>query len=346
VGVGARKGDTLGGNRMADPEQQPDLDTVAPSALPVRFVERLTAIVGPERIDAALASFRADKPTAFRVNTLKASPGIIVDALLASGLTPVAVEGVENAYTVPPAQREVLTHRPEVAEGVIYIQGIASMLAPLVLDPRPDEEVLDLCAAPGGKTLMMAAMMNNEGTLNAVELGVDRWHRLRANLQRAGATMVKTYRSDGAVVGRKTPGRFDKSLVDAPCTGEARFDEHDPASYNDWSEKKIARCARVQKALLRSALDAVHVGGTVLYATCSMAPEENETVVAHTLRRMGDRITTLPIAPLPAATMPAITHWMGKPIAGDRAACVSRAVRVLPTDQHDAFFLCLLRRNS
>ncbi|MEM9414760.1 MAG: RsmB/NOP family class I SAM-dependent RNA methyltransferase [Planctomycetota bacterium] len=311
-----------------------------PPGLPEAFVDRLRETLSADRFGAALASFDADKPTAFRVNTLKAQPDAAVADLRVAGLSPVGVPGIETAFTVPPEQRRTLTQSPLVSDGRVYIQGIASMLAPLALDARPGESVLDLCAAPGGKTLMLAAMMENTGTLNAVEPGKTRFFKLRANLERGGAAMVKTYHTDGRSVGRKTPGRFDKVLVDAPCAGEAMFTTRDPASYRDWSAKKVQRCARVQKALLRSALESVRPGGTVLYCTCSMSVAENEQVVAHTLGKLGDAVALEALPELPASTMPALTAWRGKALPESLA----RAVRVLPTATHDAFFLALLRR--
>ncbi|XAM01628.1 RsmB/NOP family class I SAM-dependent RNA methyltransferase [Phycisphaeraceae bacterium D3-23] len=304
------------------------------------FVDRLRETLPAALFDAALASFDVEKPTAFRVNTLKTRPGEAAALLRDAGLTPRSVPGIDTAFTVPPEQRGALTSSPLATDGRIYIQGIASMLAPLALDAQPGESVLDLCAAPGGKTLMLAAMMQNTGTLNAVEPGKTRFFKLRANLERGGAAMVKTYHTDGRSVGRKTPDRFDRILVDAPCAGEAMFTTRDPASYADWSEKKVQRCARLQKSLLRSALSAVRPGGVVLYCTCSMSVAENEQVVAHTLGKLGDTVVVGALSELPATTMPALTRWRGKAMP----EAVGRAVRVLPTATHDAFFLALLRR--
>lgn len=310
--------------------------------LPEAFVDRLGAVVPADRLDAALRSFGVEKPTSFRVNPLRADNASVVDELRAAGLSPAAVDGFEDAYTVPPAERRALTEQPAVADGRVYIQGLSSMLAPRALGARPGESVLDLCAAPGGKTLLLAAMMGNTGTLNAVEPGKTRFFKLRANLERGGATMVKTYATDGRSVGRKTPGRFDRVLVDAPCAGEAMFTLRAPSSYADWSEKKVRRCAGVQKALLRSALGAVLPGGVVLYCTCSLSVEENEGVVSHTLEKLGGsvRVEALPELPGGIETMPALTHWRDTAIEPG----VGGAVRVLPTAVHDAFFLARLRR--
>lgn len=320
----------------------PEPDAHRSTPLPQAFTDRLRAVLPAERFDAALASFEAAKPTSFRVNTLKAADAEVIAQLEAAGLTPTAFAGVDHAYTVPVAQRRALTEQPAVADGRVYIQGIASMLAPLSLLPGAGASVLDLCAAPGGKTLMLAAMMENDGTLNAVEPGRTRFFKLRANLERGGATMVKTYHTDGRGVGRKTPGRFDKVLVDAPCAGEAMFTTRDPKSYADWSVKKVQRCARVQKSLLRSALAAVRPGGRVLYCTCSMSVEENEGVLSHTLKKLGDAavVEALPGLPAGVEAMPALTSWAGKSLDPS----VAKAVRVLPTATHDAFFLALLRR--
>jgi len=305
-------------------------------------VDRLRTVVPADRFDAALASFSAVKPTSFRVNTLKADDETVLAELSSAGLSPTAFTGIDHAYTVPADQRRALTEQPAVADGRVYIQGISSMLAPLSLCPGAGEAVLDLCAAPGGKTLMMAAMMENQGTLNAVEPGRTRFFKLRANLERGGASMVKVYPTDGRGVGRKTPVRFDKVLVDAPCAGEAMFTTRDPKSYADWSEKKVKRCASVQKSLLRSALAAVKPGGRVLYCTCSMSVEENEGVLSHTLKKLGDAVKVEPLPDLPAAveTMPALNCWAGKTLDPS----VANATRVLPTTTHDAFFLALLRR--
>lgn len=312
------------------------------SVLPGVFVDRLRLLLPAARFDEALASFGAVKPTSFRVNTLKAGDAAVVAELGRAGLTPTAFAGIEHAYTVPAGQRRALTESAAVADGRVYIQGLSSMLAPITLAPVAGESVLDLCAAPGGKTLMMSAMMADTGTLNAVEPGRTRFFKLRANLERGGATVVKTYLTDGRGVGRKTPGRFDRVLVDAPCAGEAMFTTRDPSSHADWSEKKVKRCAGLQKALLRSALGAVRPGGVVLYCTCSMSVEENEAVVSHTLGKLGGAAALVPMPALPRSieTMPAVTHWKGSRLD----PTVGRAMRVLPTAEHDAFFMALLRR--
>ena len=124
---------------------------------------------------------------------------------------------------------------------------------------KPEESVLDLAA--GGKTLQMACMMNNQGALSAVEPVKNRFFKLKANLEQQGASFVKTYLTDGRTVGGKCPERFDRVLLDAPCSSESRFTQLNPDSWSHWSIKKVKEVARKQKKLLMSALYSLKPGG-------------------------------------------------------------------------------------
>ncbi len=306
---------------------------------PDGFIERLAELMRPDAVAATLASLAGLDFVAFRVNTLLAPAETTFAELADSGLAvrPIAWSG--SAGVIPKDQKLQLTTSAAVLEGRVYVQALASQLAPLVLDPQQGETVLDLAAAPGGKTLQMAAMMCREGSLAAVEPVAKRWFTLRDNIRRAGAEgFVKLYRTDGREVGRKTPERFDAVMLDSPCTSEARFVAGDPASWRYWGPKKIAESARKQKALLRSAIDAARVGGRVVYATCSFAPEENEAVVNHTLRRLGEAVVLESIELPVANTLPGLTGWRGKAFASD----VSQTRRIVPTNEMTGFYLAKL----
>ncbi len=310
--------------------------------LPELFLDRLRRIVPAEQWDVCLASFAQEKLTAFRVNTLKAAVGQVRDELQQAGFCLAPVDWLDGAFMVDPAERRRLTETAAVAEGRIYIQNLSSMVAPMVLAPQPGQQVLDLAAAPGSKTLQMAAMMQNQGQIAAVEVVRTRMFRLQANLRRHGATVVRTYLTDGRTVGKKTPERFDRVLLDAPCSTEARFDRRDPSSWKHWSLRKIRESARKQKGLLRSAVTALKPGGVLLYCTCSFAPEENEQVVHGALARLGDVVEIEPIGlPFPN-TQPGLTHWDEKDLHPDLA----RTVRILPNHQMDGFYLCKLTKRQ
>ncbi|MGL4514714.1 MAG: RsmB/NOP family class I SAM-dependent RNA methyltransferase [Lacipirellulaceae bacterium] len=336
---------------MTDPAPQ-----AAAATLPSEFLERLVALVGPEEASRVAATFGADRRPGVWANPLRGATDPVAE-LAAIGVTgtpcpwlPASSDG--GAATIDPADRERVTHSPLVDAGRLYVQNLSSMLAPLVLGVQAGERVLDLAAAPGGKTLHLAAALfagsadgASDGTLAAVEPVASRLHKLRANLARCGAAdVVRTYGHDGREVGRKTPGRFDAVLLDAPCSSEARFDPRSPESLAYWGPRKLAESARKQKSLVRSAIDALRPGGRLLYCTCSFSPEENELVIAHTLKRTAGAVTVEPIAMpagfAPERWMPGVTAWRGKALPDECARCV----RVLPDDYLAGFFLTLLRK--
>lgn len=312
--------------------------------LPADFTARLAAIVPPERLAVVLASFGQPKPTVLRANTLKTAPEALVAGLAAHGLGVTPVPGLGNAWALQDeVQRRALTETEAFAQGLFYIQSPSSQLAAPLLAPQPGDTVLDLAAAPGGKTTHLAALMANEGKLSAVEAVKDRFFRLRANLEQQGVTIARTFLMDGREVGRKCPDMFDRILLDAPCSSEARFDAADPDSWSHWSLKKVKECARKQQGLITAALHALKPGGVLLYCTCSFSPEENEAAVQHALKRFGDRLEIL-VAPVPAGIpqQPGLTAWQGTDFHPD----MHRAVRILPDACWDGFFLCLLRKRA
>ena len=306
------------------------------------FLKRFRELVPPQDVEKYLSTFRVQRRVSFRLNTLKVTPDELERELQSLGIPFEHVAWLPEAYLAPPEKRELLVNCPVFFEGRLYVQDLSSMLAVHVLDPQPGEEILDLAAAPGGKTCHMAARMNNQGRIAAVEVIPQRLYKLVANLERAGVTIAKTYLTDGRTVGKKTPGRFDRVLVDAPCSSEARFDAHDPASWRHWSLRKIMECSHKQKGLLHSALQAVRPGGVVLYCTCSFAPEENEAVVDHALREWEGTVEVEPLEISLPNAMPGLTTWQGR----DFDPSIRFACRILPTDDMHGFFLCQLRKRS
>ncbi|NMC20615.1 MAG: RsmB/NOP family class I SAM-dependent RNA methyltransferase [Thermogutta sp.] len=309
---------------------------------PSPFLDRLAALVPPDRYEPTLRALVEPKRVGFRVNRLRADRAEAEEALRREGVEFAPVPWLPDAYTAPPEHRERLVRSPLFSAGHIYLQNLSSMAAVHVLDPQPDEEVLDLAAAPGGKTLLMAQRMENRGRIAAVEVIRERLYKMQSVLKTGGAANVRTYLADGRTIGRKTPERFDRVLLDAPCSGESRFHVADPASFARWSPRKIAECSRKQIGLLRSAAAAAKVGGIILYCTCSFAPEENEAVVDAVLRGWGDAMQTEPIS-LPLENLqPGLTCWGGH----EFHPAVASAVRILPTPEMDGFFLCRLRKTA
>lgn len=305
-------------------------------AIQPQLLERWKLILPPEALACALGSIQTASATSIRLNPLRAKPTDTLAALRASGLSLDPVDWCDLAFTTQATARELQAH-PTHAEGAFHIQSLSSMIPALLLDPKPGESTLDLCAAPGSKTSQLAAMMNNQGQLTAVDSSRPRHYRLREVLRILGAQATCICAS-GERWGRGHPGQFDRVLVDAPCSGEGRIHTGDGAALNDWSLAKVRRLASLQKSLLHSAIDALRPGGTLVYSTCTFAPEENELVLQRALDRYGDRIEIVPITVALPSSCPALTAWMGHELHPS----IAQARRILPP--LEGFFVAAIRK--
>lgn len=309
-------------------------------SLPEAFKERLSQIVPREHYDDILRTFDQPKQVTFRVNTLKTTAAELEAELEHAGITHERAGWLDGVYRISPDDKLRLTQTEAFYGGRLYIQNLSSMIAPVLLAPRPGETVLDLAAAPGGKTLILAGMMENTGWLSAVEPSRERFFRLCDNLKHQGVTNAHTYMTDGRSVGKKCPLMFDRILLDAPCSSEARFKTFDEKSTAFWSIHKVKETSKLQRRLLLSAYDALKPGGRLLYSTCSFSPEENESSLQHLLERHGEHLRTLPLA-LPFDNVQKPLKQWGKETFDER---IQNAVRILPTDTIDGFFICLLEK--
>lgn len=311
--------------------------------LPDAFLDRLRRIIPTDAIDDVLASFAAPQATGFRINPLRADESETIDALESAGLHPHAVDGLPGAYWVRAAERTALLASDAAAEGWIYVQNLASQLPPVLLGPQPGERVLDLCAAPGSKTRQLVGLMGDVGEVAAVEVVRGRFFKLRANLEAQGATSVRTFQRDGATVWRHRPEHFDRVLLDAPCSTEGRFRTDDPETTRYWSPRKVKEMASKQKKLLFSAIQSLRPSGTLIYSTCTFAPEENEAVLSRFLQKFDGRIEAVPVEiPEVFQTQPALEAWRGKA----HHPGVRHARRVLPSPTAEAFFVARLVKHE
>jgi 16S rRNA (cytosine1407-C5)-methyltransferase len=308
--------------------------------LPPEFVDRLQQVIPPAWHAGVFASFEQPKWAAFRVNRLRIPVAKALAGLREAGIEAEPVPWCREAFRVEPGLRSRLTHSPLVDSGEIYIQGLSSIFASLVLQPEPGEQVLDLAAAPGGKAAHMAAMMENRGWLSVVEPVRRRMFVLSETLRRAGVAIAHTYLMDGRRAGDKVPQRFDRVMLDAPCSGEARFHLSRPESWRTWSLRKIAEQSRKQRGLIRSAFQALRRGGRMLYSTCSFAPEENEAVVSSLISTFPDD------ARLEAFEMPFDGWQPGLDSFGQHRfdPQLALARRILPSERADGFFLALIAK--
>ena len=206
-----------------------------------------------------------------------------------------------------------------------------------LLDPQPGERVLDLCAAPGGKTTQLAGKMAGRGLLVCNEIHPKRAAILSSNVERMGIANALVLNEHPARLAERFPGFFDRILVDAPCSGEGMFRKHDAAG-EDWSPETVAMCARRQAEILDSAAGMLRPGGRLVYSTCTFSPEENEGSVAAFLERHPDFEPEAVPAPHFAPGRP---EWAGGNPAS--AGCFRLWPHLLRGEGH---FAAVLRRNG
>lgn len=307
--------------------------------LPQEFVERIQSQF-PEDQQEILKTFSA-RPPVIRVNTLLTSSKELLGKLEREGIETSVIPGLPNAYRVKNVDRKTLTSLEGYQQGHFYIQSIASQLAVQVLDPQPGEKILDLCAAPGSKTTQIAIAMKKKGELMANEPNKDRFFRLLANVQQQHLedfVVCKKYL--GERYGRYYQEYFDRVLVDAPCSSEARFDRHDEKSIRYWSRHKIRALSRLQKKLLLSAINCVKKGGSIVYSTCTFAPEENEMLLNNILKKHPE--LSLQAISYQGKKLPIMKSWKGKEVS----AVLQSALRIFPDEIHEGFFIALLQKNA
>lgn len=251
--------------------------------LPELFCEKMKTLLA-EEYEAFLAALDRPRAVGLRLNPLKcAGPAAlegIRDRLSAFGLTPVA--WCPTGFSYDPATRPGL--HPWHAAGAYYLQEPSAMAPVELLDPQPGERVLDLCAAPGGKSTQIAGKLGGRGLLVSNEIHPKRAAVLASNLERLGAANALVLNEHPARLAERFCGYFDRVLVDAPCSGEGMFRKHD-AAFADWSPETVAMCARRQAEILDCAVSMLRPGGRLVYSTCTFSPEENEGSVEGLLER-------------------------------------------------------------
>lgn len=308
--------------------------------LPVKFLEKLSTFTDKKTREEILKSMCHRHPPTFRANTLKITPDKLKRELEGLGIEIERVPWHQDAFILKNVPQKVLTETDLYKNGYFYVQSLSSMIPPLVLNPQQNERVLDLTAAPGSKTTQIAAMMHNTGEIVANDKSRIRMYKLEANLKIQGVTNVKTTYLPGEFLWKRYPEYFDKTLVDVPCSMEGRFWVEDPKTYQDWTPGKIRMLSDMQKWILRSAISATIPGGTIVYSTCTLSPEENEGVIDWILKKEKDAIELEHIEIPNLKTFPGITH-VGNKIYDKN---IEKTVRIFPTDTMEGFFVAKIQK--
>lgn len=314
-------------------------DTI--SKLPEKFVERLYQIVPQAKQKNVITSLQSERPQTIRVNTLKTDANSLKIRLERLGFMLHTVSWYHDAFIVDPGHMPLrLTETEEYTHGLFYIQSLASMIPALLLNPKFGEVILDIAAAPGSKTTQIACMMQNTGEIVANDISTERLYKLRSNLRQQGVTNTKVTKIPGQIIWKKFPEYFDRTLVDAPCSLEGRISLRDPKSYQEWSLKKIELLSKRERYLLRSAISATKVGGTIVYSTCTLSPEENEGVIDWILtKEKGEIVLEESAIPELPKDQP-ITSW--KKSVYDKN--IRNVLRIFPSEEMEGFFVAKFKK--
>ncbi|MFH1521683.1 MAG: NOL1/NOP2/sun family putative RNA methylase [archaeon] len=323
------------------------------------FVKRMELLLGKEEAKEFFNISYTKTPSSIRCNTLKISVEDLKTRLENYGwkLKQPFEKFPEVMIIDSKLEPGELGKTKEHLLGYYYVQEISSMLPMLVLQPKAGDLVLDLCASPGSKTTQAAAMMKNDGTIIANEISMGRIGILNSNLERCGVMNTIVTRKEGVALCekflKKTQFRFDKILVDAPCSGEGTL-RKSPRTFQMWNINMIKKIAGTQKRLAEAALKILKVGGEMVYSTCTLAPEEDEMIVDYLVKnfdieveKIGHPIGVPPVVGLSKSTSDGVKfregvcEWEGAEMDKD----VKKCLRLYPQDNNtDGFFVAKIRK--
>lgn len=296
--------------------------------LPEFFLKSIEVQYGAETAARIVGGMRSARRVSLRANRLKTDPEAVAALLTEHGIGFERLPWSEDAFLLTEAREDALRALPAYEKGEIYLQSLSSMLPPLALMPQAGKDILDMAAAPGGKTAQMAAMTGNRANITACEINKIRAERLQYNLRRQGASRVNVMVRDAAKL--EDFFRFDQILLDAPCSGSGTLLETEPRGLSAFSEKLARNSAAVQLRLLRKALTLLKPGGAMVYSTCSVLGIENEDVL-----RAGMKGFKAEIEPL---SLPGIDRVPTLPASLPGALCVC------PTAEYEGFFMARIRK--
>lgn len=290
--------------------------------LPSDFLQKMQELLSPDDYNAFLEGCKKQPYRGIRVNTLKCSTEKVRMFLpFVKDRTPFCDEGMYIPYDTSGIGDQPFHHA-----GAFYVQEPSASSAVTVLDVEEGDTVLDLCAAPGGKSTQIAAKLNGRGLLWSNEIVKSRANILLTNIERMGIANAVVSSCHPDVLCNALEGYFDKILVDAPCSGEGMF-RKDNTAVEEWTLQHSISCGERQLAILNSAAKALRDGGIMVYSTCTFSVEENEKVITEFLKH--NRDFTL---------IDSGTNF------GHKA--LEKAVRILPSDGGEGHFVAKLKKSG
>ena len=259
--------------------------------IPNFLYERLLKQYGEKLTESILNGFSVKRYVTLRVNTLKSNTDKIKEILNSLNIKYKEVEWSREALILEEVDEAEIRKLSIYENGEIYLQSLSSMLPAIVLDPKSDENILDMAAAPGGKTTQMASLSQNKALITACEKNKIRAERLKYNIEKQGANKVNVLIEDARNL--DSYFSFDKILLDAPCSGSGTININNEKLGNIFTEELINRSVKTQYELLKKAISILKSGHEIVYSTCSILEEENEKNIEKILKN--NNIEIVPI---------------------------------------------------
>ena len=290
--------------------------------IPQFLKDMLEKQYGEEITKQIIEGYTKQRYVTLRVNKIKTTVEDIKQQLENNNIKYKEVYWYKEALIIENVREDEIRKMQMYENGEIYLQSLSSMLPPIVLEPKSGENILDMAAAPGGKTTQIATMTENKAFITAGEKTKIRAERLKYNLQKQGATCVNIMTEDARQLSDYFS--FDKILLDAPCSGSGTENVFD----DRFSKELIQRSCKTQETLLKKAINILKPGGEIIYSTCSILKQENEEILNKVLRK--GKIEIVPIKlDREIPTLP---------------AKVEGTICVLPTELYEGFFVAKIKK--
>ena len=297
-------------------------------AIPEFLIEKLEAQYGTEVKENIIGGYSKKRKVTFRVNTLKSTVEEIEEVLKTKKIEFEKVSWSKEAFIINNVREEEIQKLEIYEQGKIYLQSLSSMLPPIVLKPEEGKDILDMAAAPGGKTTQMATLSNNKAHITACEMNNIRIEKLKYNVEKQGATCVYVMQKDSRQIDDFFS--FDQILLDSPCSGSGTLSVDDLNTEKYFTTKLIEKSTKAQYALLKKALKILKSGREMVYSTCSILKEENEEIVKKVLKEM--KVEIVPIEFEGMNELPLL------PVSLEGTVCVC------PNELYEGFYIAKIRR--
>lgn len=295
----------------------------------MKFLEdMLEKQYGIEIAQKITEGYLAKRKTTLRINTIKSNIEEIKKKLDAKKIEYEEVKWSKEAIIIKNEDEKAIQKMDIYTNGEIYMQSLSSMLPPIILEPKEGTDILDMAAAPGGKTTQIAALTNNKAHITACEKNKIREERLKYNIDKQGASCVFIMQKDARFIDDFFS--FDQILLDAPCSGSGTLDFNDNNIEKYFSKQLIDRSSSVQKTLLSKAIKLLKPGHEMVYSTCSILSCENEDIIVHSIKN--ENVEIVPI------------HFEGMEELPLLPTKIHGTLCVCPTDLYEGFFVAKIRK--